>query len=682
MANYDDELNQRMSEAARRATDAAGNFNAVLTEDDETDVMVEGQPVPSMSKRIKQRYQNLPVEVVSRAEAAAERASADAASASESAASASESAASASESAASASAAGKVFDSPDLGVARTAEGDYFSVPSEASGRFLDLYRHSANSTAEYVDSYPNKESVDSAVELASVAARKTSLISIGPAPKRVLALVARDPSTGEAKEVVSAFSDGSVSAPWGKFKKLESPSVPKVSAPVKGFSSVEVAKGLDGVHRAIGGVSDDGKVFKQTRDFGVVKVADAAWEGRISRLEARAEGGGLGSATLGDLVAALNNPLRDVNLVFIGASVEWGLTLPENSASSPRTGRLSDPRDNLASPSYVNLFRRWLGASYLTIPRDATPEPEDAPGATPGGGGSGFYSDPFQSVQFYRSRLVRVFSAGNVEIPHEGESVSGASVRTALKLRPGESLEFFLQGPGFTLWYGQTPQGGNVEVFSGTSLVDSFSYSGGPSFQAQRAIPLPNSAHFVRVRNAGGGPLLLEQISRVKTIRVVNQGIIGSGTGNWAPDSSRGLLIGCLPENPTHAVYGAGANDRAGNVEPKTVWRIKHNVGETLDWLTSKQVKPILKMGGPGVSLDLPENEGLKFSLTQIGRAFRELALEREVSFINPQPRSSLRVVDGTWETGNSNDGVHPNERGHFWRFLGVAEPILQIEQS
>ena len=80
MANFDD-LYQRMEDSANRATDAAANFNSVLTEDDETDVIVDGRPVPSMSKRIKLRLDEGMVavdEAVAEAKAEADRAKTEA----------------------------------------------------------------------------------------------------------------------------------------------------------------------------------------------------------------------------------------------------------------------------------------------------------------------------------------------------------------------------------------------------------------------------------------------------------------------------------------------------------------------------------------------------------------------------------------------------------------------------
>lgn len=626
------------------------------------------------------------VDALERAEAAAESAEGDAASAAADAATAALDADRAEAAADAATLASGLY--PDTntiingggGFPPVENGRYATTPSQFQDGFLDLYRVVSGS-AVYIDTYPNKAAIDAVMVRVAAVEVKTAATTIGPIPTYVQVFVTKDPLTGESKSIMGFRNDGGVDVPLMRADRLVSPSIPAVSMPIEGYSWVESARALDGSRRAIGWVTDDGKYFKQTRFQGPVKIGDVNWEGRIAALE---NGSSVqsGNGTLGDLVEALNNPLRDVNLVFMGASVEWGLSLPENSPSSPRTGRLTDPRDNLNSPSYVNLFRKWLGYSYLTIARDTLPTLEDAPGAMSGGGGSGYFTDPYQSIQLLYSTHIQNYSAGGAQVPPTHLTVAGASVKDVLVVAPGGYFEFFLQGAEFTLWFGTTTVGGEIELYVDDVLAKTQSYTGPASFQNQVTLSATNAAHNIRIRNAGLGSLYVEQITRTKTVRVINQGIIGRSTGNWAPSSSSGLLLGALPENPTHVIYCAGSNDRGGDFDPHTVWRTKQNVRDTLDWLDERGVKTILRMGGPGISEDLPGNASLYFSFTQLARAFREIARERGISCINPQPRSCLKLMDGTWDDGNASDGAHPNALGHYWRFMSLVEPILAIERS
>ena len=65
---------------------------------------------------------------------------------------------------------GRIFDDTTQGLANTTNGQYFSVPSASVVGYLDLYQNTAGA-AVYVDTLPNSEAVDEAVQAAAKAYR-------------------------------------------------------------------------------------------------------------------------------------------------------------------------------------------------------------------------------------------------------------------------------------------------------------------------------------------------------------------------------------------------------------------------------------------------------------------------------------------------------------------------------
>lgn len=529
---------------------------------------------------------------------------------------------------------------------------------------------------------PNAEDVSKLTEKVATVDVKTENMLRAKVEDYALAWYGRNPNPKLVLGVKK--DDGTVEVPRAEIDRLRSPSIPHSVPPLGDWEAMDIAPAAAG-YKLVRGMKRNGDVYQTLKQHGLTLISSPSWGKRIAELEAFSKRQS-GPGSMGDLVSALRNPLRDVNLTVIGASIEWGLTLPENSdpngaeGDRPRTGHLSDVRDNLDSPSYINLYRHWLGHAYLTLAPDEKPTVEDAPGVGQvGDGGSGYFTDPHQALQFYKSQHIRLFSSQGVQIPHVGVAPSGASVRTALSLPAGAYVEFEHQGSGFTLWFGKTPTGGLIEIAVGDDVVMSESYTGATSFQNQVEVVLSNASHKIRIRNAGVASLPLEQITRTKTIRVVNQGIIGRSSGNWSPNSSTGLLAGALPENPTHVlIAGLGPNDRAGNFDPQTVWRVKDNVGLIVDWLNSRGVKAIIR-GSTYRSPDLPENAANFFSTQQIAQALRELALERGVSYIDSHVRSIEKRMNNSWST-SAGDQSHPNAIGHYWNFQDLINAHIRYE--
>ena len=460
------------------------------------------------------------------------------------------------------------------------------------------------------------------------------------------------------------------------YGKIEAPVFAQGFNTSDGWAIADTAYDVGGVERVLHGIKQDGSIHVQT-DSGPLMVYSPAQLQQVQQdiqviyddISDLKEGVNTGN-TIKSFVDTLCNPFRDKSFVVIGASVEWGLTLPGNSPSSttehPRAKLLSDLRDNLLSPSYVNKMRFWLGHGYLDLADDAMPTEEDAPGST--GGGSGYFTDPNQGVEVKHDRRVALVSDGGMILPRAGSPVTGASVLDPLEVPAGASIVFEMHGDNFSVVYGTTVAGGNIQVFVDDVEFGTQSYTGAVSWQNVYPVAVPIGTHMVRVRNAGSGPLRIEQIKRVVTLRVVNQGIIGAGTNEWRPGSSWHLLENCLPPDANFALINLGSNDRASALAPATIWKVKERKREIIRWLRDHSVQSFLGGSSPA-SPDFPnEGSAYKFSQLQIGRINRELAQEEGISSIDRYVRSmDRRWIDDppTWQDYLVPGDNHPNEAGH-----------------
>lgn len=56
-----------------------------------------------------------------------------------------------------------------------------------------------------------------------------------------------------------------------------------------------------------------------------------------------------------------------VEICLIGDSITWMLAATGSSSENPRTGELTDPRNNLTAPGWANLFRDYLIANFCAL---------------------------------------------------------------------------------------------------------------------------------------------------------------------------------------------------------------------------------------------------------------------------------------------------------------------------
>lgn len=242
--------------------------------------------------------------------------------------------------------------------------------------------------------------------------------------------------------------------------------------------------------------------------------------------------------------SALVNPLEQfTGVVFIGDSITWGLTLPDNPVYNPRDGTLSDPRDNFTSNSWVNITKRYIGNVYYG---NTSPVISNWSASTSG-----------EAIATYSKTFTLYPFDGDFTIANTGASLSMSesanvgsitgfqkSLTNANSLGTSyHSIFFTFTGTEFTLCFGSNTDGSDYELF-----VDSVSQGVFVTRSGEDGLTVGNDRRrthtFSYIRNkvieirsvyreivpSAPNVLRIEAIIVNKTIRLTNQGIIGTSS--------------------------------------------------------------------------------------------------------------------------------------------------------
>ncbi|RVG22982.1 hypothetical protein CN233_30375, partial [Sinorhizobium meliloti] len=99
--------------------------------------------------------------------------------------------------------------------------------------------------------------------------------------------------------------------------------------------------------------------FRKVMDVSSQNVALTSLTGRVEDLEEQ-------KTTMRQFVEILLDGWTSAEICLVGDSITWGVGATGTATSEPRTGELTDPRNNLTSPSWANLFRDYLIANFCS----------------------------------------------------------------------------------------------------------------------------------------------------------------------------------------------------------------------------------------------------------------------------------------------------------------------------
>lgn len=373
------------------------------------------------------------------------------------------------------------------------------------------------------------------------------------------------------------------------------------------------------------------------------------------------------------LKESLSNPLEQfTGIVFIGDSITWGRKLPENAIYEPRNGTLADPRDNFASASYVNEFKRYIGNSYAFAGTPLLSNWEHSPLG--------------QSTVEYTIENVLYPKDGDFQITTVGTSMSIAEAQTQssvtgyqMQLADGNisgtgyhSLKFTFTGNEFTLAFGVLDSDASyydlyiddvkIGTYHNKSGIDGL-VEGNNQRRTHTFPYVRNKTIEIRTNrngeNVGNKRLRIEALIINKRIRITNQGINGATTNSYKLYNLTGNTFGkgeaVLPED-NFVFCQFGTNDRLirSNV-PRGSNAFRRNLQDLLDVVTPLS-NVILMCANPVTN---ESTISYSFNMQRARDVIYRTAKENSMDMIDNY--AIFKEYDLNKVTA---DGVHPNNIG------------------
>lgn len=368
----------------------------------------------------------------------------------------------------------------------------------------------------------------------------------------------------------------------------------------------------------------------------------------------------------------LQDPFKQyVSLTLLGDSITWGMGVAGGGPILPRSGLLTDQRNNLTSPSWANLFHQYLGRRYF-------------PGAIAGGelwpGASG------------GQNIVRYSKIVDVNPQSEFITRYGRWDKTPIGydayggfnsyFHP-DSLEFVMTGNAFSLVVTSARGGGKYEV-----LVDGRKLGVFDTDAIASISPIGKNVHVINFgmymedariqiyRVPGTGIVEIDSVRLNKTFVVINQGINGSTSNRFI----RFLIpSGAIPYSSKYVFLQLGTNDRGDTVkntgQPPTPESFKERMGRLTSMVAALP-------GGKNMVLLCANavtsgNQNLRFyffDMPSVCAQIEATARANAIDYINQYP-ATKRLLDAGINA--VPDGIHPNEIGHLVMFNNIVDALL-----
>lgn len=363
----------------------------------------------------------------------------------------------------------------------------------------------------------------------------------------------------------------------------------------------------------------------------------------------------------------------DLTTQFVGITLHsdstgWGLTTAGMGAIEPRTGSLTDARNNGSAPSWANLFHKFLGREFYAQEQAV----EGIWPGTPSGVAQFTYTKP---LDLFPSKPPFTNVGAFSELAQSG-TVLGSIwfVNTNVSGSGPHSVSWQMSGKEFDLIYAQTPEGAGYRVYVDEVLQGSYTTNGTAAYGQKRTHSFPfNRTAKIRIEVIGGvsafTTLRIESIRINKTLRFTNQSIIGVDSFRYATV----IINDAFRSDDSYAIVALGINDSAlpaqiGN--PTSPGCLSRNLGVILDRIESLGGKPILMCEN-----QVLDNNSRYYSMRTVRNVIAGLAKTRKFDFID-----NFALIDTLIKTGQNvlADLLHPNDAGHAW-VAGHAQNAIQL---
>lgn len=274
---------------------------------------------------------------------------------------------------------------------------------------------------------------------------------------------------------------------------------------------------------------------------------------------------------LSALKADIADPFVAPQVYLVGDSITWGSNASNmadpDPAGNPHQGKLTDARNNADSPSWANLLRGFIGSmgaagqnmdvstintdGVATYRRGATIDVARDPRVTYWNGTTPLQKAPVVSASAKAGAYLGINQGGNC------------------------FLEFTLVGDKFDVFYGTQASGSvvfDIEV-DGTVVASKDTYDTSSHFGQSVPVTVAFGMHRVRIINKSTTIAVnIDGVVHNRLIKIVNQGLNGTQTANWAPFGGTGALAGGVDASATHVFIQLGTNDRAAVLGAETTF--------------------------------------------------------------------------------------------------------------
>ncbi|WPE80182.1 SGNH/GDSL hydrolase family protein [Acinetobacter baumannii] len=373
------------------------------------------------------------------------------------------------------------------------------------------------------------------------------------------------------------------------------------------------------------------------------------------------------------------NGFNSVKLKLIGDSITWGVGASNTTATDPRTGYLTDPRNTTdpVSPTWANLFRKFL--AYSLGDRTIT---SDAPGSAYAKRKRNIsFKQEIKKFSFKNAAGATVSEATALQVITANDTARNGEVMNLLGLNFVSSRQneftFDIVSDNVSVVYKKWSVGDendNIEVFVDGVSKGTFNYfSATESYENVFTVTFPYGKHTIRVKNQATNTNSYAQVQCCRTdqkIWLINEGIIGSSTKTWI---DRNLFEGTINQYDDFVLMMLGTNDRA-TVGGESGFKTRLNTCiDKINTLSSNNSKLLLLTSAHVSDTDeaLPSRY---YNMQEVDAIISSVAKTRLVGHISQVKYTTQAKID---DVNIWSDGLHLNDAGNKLLYENLRKQLF-----
>jgi lysophospholipase L1-like esterase len=346
----------------------------------------------------------------------------------------------------------------------------------------------------------------------------------------------------------------------------------------------------------------------------------------------------------------------------------------------PSAQTLQTQRDVFASSSFVNRFKRFIGAQFF----DGVAPVLSNWSYSSGGESTATYT---RNIKLYPGQGKFVTTVEGASVAVTESATPGAVLGYRYMLADGNTtvdprkleVSFSFTGTSFTLWYTSiSADSTDYELYIDEVLFGTYSTLNGDQNALSRVHTFPyirNKTVRIRLKrtnNVGNKRLHLEAIEIPKTCRITNQGISGTTVRQYLAYCFGAYGPTVVQPDENFYFVQLGTNDRLPTAPynvPNGVLSFSKLMGDMLVNLKPAENNIVMMCAGPAVA-DAPP--ALTFAMRDVRNAIDGIARDVGLDFIDHfgmmQPYIPARIL---------SDGLHPNAFGHQLMCANITNALI-----